>query len=104
MLNQKNRNLNIKIAEIKGMCPVYQQGQSFYLKDGYILDVQRSDNVCLHSLASIMPYYAALSKGIRPINLGLARNADSHIAYVQCLDPCQYTGGGTVIFQIEIME
>lgn len=53
----------------------------------------------MHSLASIMPYYAALNKGVDPVELGLAKEGNK--AYVQCLDACKYTGGGTVIFEIE---
>ncbi len=46
-----------------------------------------------------MPYYVALSKGIHPKDLGLSgTNADC--AYVQCLDPCEITGGGMVVFEI----
>jgi len=29
---------------------------------------------------------------------------DKDKAYVQCLDPCDYTGGGTVIFEIRLPE
>ena len=100
----ETKNLKFTIINIKGTCPVYQIGHSFYLNDGYILDVKRSDNICMHSLASILPYYVALSKGIEPVKLGLAQQKDSSTAYLQCLDPCNYTGGGTVIFQVEIME
>jgi uncharacterized repeat protein (TIGR04076 family) len=45
-----------------------------------------------------MPYYNALFRGIDPQDLGLSN--DRNKAYVQCLDPCDYTGGGTVIFEI----
>ncbi len=41
----------------------------------------------------------ALSKGVRAKDLGLAKG-DSHEAYVQCLDPCDLTEGGTVCFEI----
>lgn len=55
--------------------------------------------VCLHSLASLMPYYVALSYGVSPVELGLAREGE--VAYLQCLDPCQLTGGGTVVFSVK---
>jgi len=45
----------------------------------------------------MMPYYVALSKGVDPKILGLAKNNGK--AYLQCLDPCEHTGGGTVIFE-----
>ena len=53
----------------------------------------------MHSLSSIMPYYVALYRGVDSRKLGLSK--DGKKAYVQCLDPCDYTGGGTVTFEIE---
>jgi len=92
------RDLQVKVIDIKGNCPLYQVGHSYYLRDGYILDVTKSDNVCMHSLASILPYYIALSHGIKPDSLGLSKQPSDSFAYLQCLDPCVFTGGGTVFF------
>ena len=91
--------LVIKVVEVKGRCPVYELGQQIVLTDGYILDSSKTDTVCLHSLGSVLPYYVALSKGVKAKELGLSRG-DSEEAYVQCLDPCDITGGGTVRFEI----
>jgi len=91
--------LIITVKEIKGNCPVYQVGDRIVLDEGYRLNLKETDNMCMHSLASIMPYYVALYRGIDPRDLGLSR--DGKKAHVQCLDPCEYTGGGTVIFEIE---
>lgn len=91
--------LFIKVVEIKGECPVYEIGNRIVLRDGYILDLGETDTVCMHSLASILPYYVALSKGVKAKDLGLSRG-DSEKAYLQCLDPCEITGGGTVRFEI----
>jgi uncharacterized repeat protein (TIGR04076 family) len=96
-------DLQITIVDIKGHCPVYKTGDTFYLKEGYILDPQGSCSVCMHSLASIMPYYTALARGINPADLGLAPLPDKP-ARIQCLDPCAYTGGGTVIMEIKLVE
>jgi uncharacterized repeat protein (TIGR04076 family) len=93
------KTLRVKVVEIKGNCPVYKVGQIFYIKDGYILE--SSVKLCMHSLASIMPYYVALSKGITPQDLNLG---DKDKAYVQCLDPVERTGGGTVTFEIALLE
>jgi len=93
--------LTIKVVEIKGKCPVYEVGNRIVLRDGYILDPGETDPVCMHSLASIFPYYVALSKGVGAKDLGLSRG-DSEEAHVQCLDPCEITGGGTVPFEISI--
>ena len=54
----------------------------------------------MHSLASIIRYYVALSKGIDPKALGLAKEGNR--AYLQFLDPCEITGGGTVVFEVEL--
>jgi uncharacterized repeat protein (TIGR04076 family) len=91
--------LMITIVKVMGRCPVYQQGDSIVLKEGYILDVERSCSPCLHSLASVFPYYNALRHGVAPTDLGLAPD-DGRPARIQCLDPCEYTGGGTVIMEI----
>lgn len=96
-------HLQVAISEIRGHCPVYKQGDVFYLKEGYILDSQRSCDVCMHGLASLMPFYAALSRGVNPKDLGLSP-AENQPARFQCPDPCEYTGGGTVIFEITEVE
>ena len=92
-------DLIVRVKEIKGTCPVYRVGDSILIREGYILDTKKSSTVCMHSLASLMPYYVALSKGISPQTLGLS-GAKNDRAYLQCLDPCEVTGGGTVIFEI----
>lgn len=94
--------LSIKVKQIKGQCPVYQVGDEFWLEQGYILKLPASRGICMHSLASIMPYYVALSRGVKPKDLGLAQ-ADDDCAYLQCLDPCEYTGGGTVVFEVKCL-
>ena len=95
--------LVITVVEIKGYCPVYKMGDKIVLKDGCVLDPGETDVACMHSLASIFPYYVALSKGVKPRDLGLAKD-ESDEAYVQCLDPCDITGGGTVRFEISQIE
>ena len=92
------RRLIIKVKEIKGYCPVYELGDRIVLDEGYQLNLKETDRVCMHSLSSILPYYSALFHGVDPRKLGLSR--DKSRAFVQCLDPCQHTGGGTVIFEI----
>jgi len=94
--------LEIKVVKIRGRCPVYDVGDKIVLDEGYKLNLKESTNVCMHSLASIMPYYNALYNGIAPEKLGLANREGK--ACVQCLDPCEITGGGTVIFEIEVLK
>jgi uncharacterized repeat protein (TIGR04076 family) len=92
-------DLIVRVTKIKGTCPVYAIGDSIVIREGYILDTEHSADVCMHSLASFMPYYIALSRGISPESLGLS-GPKRGVAYLQCLDPCELTGGGTVLFEV----
>jgi uncharacterized repeat protein (TIGR04076 family) len=92
------KDLEINVVQIKGNCPIYREGDSFLILDGYKLKAEKT--ICMHSLVSIAPYYVALSHGISPGELGLATKGKD-IAYVQCLDPCEYIGGGTAVFSIK---
>ena len=93
------KDLTVRVIEVKGRCPVYQVGDVFCILEGWKL--QAKQPVCLHGLTALMPYYVALSRGIPPSELGLG---DAETATVQCLDPCERTGGGTVIFAIRPVE
>ncbi len=90
-------DLIVKVVEIKGRCPVYRVGDSFRLEDAYRLLSEIP--LCMHSLASLMPYYNALRVSA-PEAWGLAGKEDPSKAYVQCLDPAGRTGGGTAVFEI----
>lgn len=90
--------LIIEIIEIKGKCPVYNLGDKIVLDEGYRVNLAETDNICMHSLGSILPYYNALAKGVSPVKLGIAQ--EGHEAYLQCLDPQIHTGGGTVTFRV----
>lgn len=102
MMNKKF-DLIITVIDIQGTCPVYKLDDKIIIRNGFILDGHGSGSICMHSLASILPYYIALSRGISPIQLGLNKE-DESLAYLQCLDPCKYTGGGTVTFALEVCE
>jgi uncharacterized repeat protein (TIGR04076 family) len=88
--------LRIEIVDIQGHCPVYRIGDVFRIEEGFKLVSDAP--VCLHALQSLNPYYVALSRGIAPSELGIA--GEDGAAYVQCLDPQKYTGGGTVTFRL----
>jgi len=83
------------VVEIKGRCPVYQIGDRFYIREGWKLEAERP--LCLHALTALLPYYVALSRGTPPRELGLG---EGDTAYLQCLDPHERTGGGTVVFAV----
>ncbi|MCX8159710.1 MAG: TIGR04076 family protein [Candidatus Saccharicenans sp.] len=93
----KKRDLVVEVVGIRGYCPVYQVGDTFTIGEGFMLT--SGSPVCMHSLASLMPYYVALSAGVSPAELGLAREGE--VAYLQCLDPCELTKGGTVVFSVK---
>jgi uncharacterized repeat protein (TIGR04076 family) len=90
-------NLVVTVRGIKGTCPVYAVGDRFALQDGYRLVADKP--LCMHSLASLMPHYNALRVS-DPVTWGLAGKDDPTVAYIQCLDPVGFTGGGTVTFEI----
>jgi uncharacterized repeat protein (TIGR04076 family) len=94
-LKMASHDLEVRVVEIKGRCPVYRVGDRFRISEGYKLQAERP--VCLHALSALMPYYVALSRGTPPRELGLG-NDDT--AYLQCLDPYERTGGGTVVFAV----
>lgn len=95
----KTFSLKVEVVEVKGRCPVYQKGDYFFIRNGYLLTLGNRESLCMHSFSCLLPYYVALARGIEPRELGLT-SAGDHGAYVQCLDPCAYTGGGTVVFKI----
>jgi len=93
-------DLVVEVVEVRGRCPVHRVGDRFVVRQGYRL---RADGpLCLHALQSLGPYYIPLSRGIPPADLGLA--GPDGAAYVQCLDPMDLTGGGTVVFRIQALE
>lgn len=89
--------LIVTVKEIESNCPTYKVGDSFTLKAGYQLvsDIP----VCMHGLASLMPYYNALRVS-EPAAWGLDGKDDKSKAYIHCPDACRYTNGGTVTFEI----
>ncbi len=89
--------LSVKVAEIRGDCPVYRTGDGFRLEDGYRLVSEIP--LCMHSLAALIPYYNALRVS-PPRRWGIAGKSDRSKAYLQCPDPAAHTGGGTVIFEV----
>jgi len=90
-------DIKVTVKEIRGKCPTYEAGDSFVLKAGYQLVSEGP--VCMHGLASLMPYYNALRVS-EPAEWGLEGKEDQSKAYIQCPDPYDCTAGGTVIFEI----
>ena len=96
------RDLIVEVERISGHCPVYRPGDRMTFLEGCRLDLDRTDALCSHAMGTLIPWLAALSKGVRPDQLGLARQGEND-AYVQCPDPGgERTGGGTVLFRIHV--
>ena len=98
--------LVITVEEVRGRCPAYCEGDRVVLDGGFRFNLDETTACCMHSLGSIMPFYCALAKGIPPKAMGLAPASDSgsNKAYIHCPDPCDTTGGGTVLFSVERVE
>jgi uncharacterized repeat protein (TIGR04076 family) len=94
-------DLVVTVKEVKGHCPVFRVGDLFALKACYQL--VSNVPVCMHALSALMPWYNALRVS-EPADWGLDGKNDKTKAYIQCPDPCQYTGGGTVIMEIAKTE
>ena len=45
-----------KVVTIEGHCPLYEIGDKIVIEDGFRLNLEETDAVCMHSLASLMPY------------------------------------------------
>lgn len=89
--------LEIKVCQIRGICPVYKVGDRMVISGPSIL-VDKTDAVCVHALSTLLHYVVALDEGADPVKLGLSK--DKEHAYMQCVDPGEpYTGGGTVVFE-----
>ena len=95
-----SHDLVVQVEEIQGNCPVYRLGDRMVFLEGYQLDLEQTDGLCSHAMGPLIPWLAALSKGVTPQQLGLARGGEDD-AYVHCPDPGERrTGGGTVLFRI----
>ena len=90
-------DIKITVKDIKGTCPVYKVGDSFVLQDGYRLVSEIP--VCMHALSSLMPHYNAF-RFADPGRWGAAGQDQRDKLYFQCLDPFEFTGGGTVVFEV----
>ncbi|RJS79632.1 TIGR04076 family protein [Candidatus Bathyarchaeota archaeon] len=98
MPEQKYRLL-ITVKEIRGTCPVFKVGDRITIESPRII-VEKTDNLCIHALGSMLTMIVPLSRGVSFKSLGLTRK-DEEKGYVQCLDPGKpYTDGGTVLFEI----
>jgi len=90
-------DLIIRVKEIRGQCAAHKVGDTFYLREGYKLESDKP--VCMHALASLLPHYNAF-RFADPVQWGASGKREFDKVYFQCLDPYEFTGGGTAIFEI----
>ena len=96
--------LEIKVCEIRGICPVYKVGDRIVIDDPKIV-LDKTDALCTHALSTLLHYVTILEHDWCPVKLGLTRAEDPEHAYMQCIDPGEpYTKGGTVIFDCRRIE
>jgi uncharacterized repeat protein (TIGR04076 family) len=102
----KFHDIEITIKEVKGYCPTYKVGDKIFLNEGFRLNISKTTALCIPGLASIMPWAVAMANGISPIDVGLnKKTGDGKTGYVQCADPGTiYTDGGTVVFEIKVLD
>ncbi len=96
-------DLLVRIVAVKGTCPIYKPGDSFWIRDGFRLQTSPGQSLCLHALSSLMPFYRALAGGVSPEEMGLPCRKGKG-ACVQCPDAVDFTDGGTVTFEILPVE
>ena len=94
--------LEIKVCEIRGVCPVYKIGDQVII-DGPKVLLEKTDAICVHAFSTLLHYVVALEEGADAVKLGLSK--DKEHAYMQCVDPGKpYTEGGTVVFRCRRVE
>ena len=74
MFSDIKKDLKINIINIKGKCPVYQVGQSFYVKDGLGIKMLTSKGVevvIITGRKSKVVEYRAKELGIRQVWQGI---------------------------------
>lgn len=90
--------VEIKVKEVKGHCPIYKPGDVIVLK-GFYVDSTKSGPVCMHAFLALSSLLSAFSHGVDAKTLGIGNEADK--GFLQCPDPGPpYTKGGTVIFEL----
>jgi len=100
MSKERKYRLIITVKDIRGNCPVFKVGDRIVVESPRII-VEKTDNICVHALGSMLSMIVPLSRGISFKSLGLTRKEEEK-GYLQCLDPGKpYTDGGTVLFEIK---
>ncbi len=97
-LFQPYRALRVEVVEAwkdgrdtKGAgCQFYEVGDVFFIEQIALRKEHiqtKSGMLCMAALADHIPLFRALIRGVKPIDLGLARPDEPDVAYLQCHDP-----------------
>ncbi|MEA2066846.1 MAG: TIGR04076 family protein [Thermotogota bacterium] len=73
--------LMIEVVKIKGKRPVYKVGGKILI-DGPKIDLEKTDDLCINALPSLLHYAVALEGGVDPVKLGLTTEKDPDDAYI----------------------
>lgn len=95
-------NVEIKVMDINGYCPVYKKGDVMVL-EGFRIRSKKSADICIHALTGMMSLLSAFSHGLSAKDLGIGSSDD--LGYVKCPDPGPpLTEGGSVLFELRRFE
>lgn len=75
--------LEIKVHEIKGLCPVYKKGDRIVVDDQGIV-LEKNDALCTHALSTLLHYAMVLGHDFDLVRLGLTIEKDSKHVYLWC--------------------
>lgn len=81
---------NVIIEVIESKCSHYKTGDKIYIKDA-LIDMDKTENVCIMALQSFFPFIFATRKGVTPEQMGFGERL-----LVQCPDYC-----APVVFEIK---
>jgi len=87
----EKEQINIKVIE--SQCKFYKPGDQIVI-EGPLINLERSDNVCVTALSSFFPFVYALRKGVTPEQMGF-----SDRVMVQCPDYC-----APVVFELTFVK
>ena len=92
----KRWDVKVEVHKVEGDCPIFHKGDSFLIKNGYILESTMP--LCIHALKSILHFAPLIARGFTGADLGLGTGKE---AYISCPDPgYPLTPGGNVIFKL----
>jgi len=87
----------IRVKEIKGKCAVFKSGEKIVV-DRAEINLEKTDNICIHALSSLLHHNQALREGVDPTKMGLAKEGKKSVCAVCRPRGALYEGG--TVFEI----